>query len=148
MKISGIYQLPASPDSVFVALTDPAVLQQCIPGCERMARTEGDTYAVEMKVGVAMIKGAYKGRVTLKDLKSPQSYTMIMEGCGKPGFVRGTAHMHLRPLDHARTEVRYDADAQVGGLIAAVGSRLVEAAAKKTMDDFMKRLAQKLAGSG
>jgi len=140
MKLSGNYNVPAPREKVFAALIDPAVIQRCIDGCEKMVKTSEDTYDAHLKIGVAGMKGSYVGKVQLKDKKPPDSFTLIMEGKGAPGFVKGTAHITLT----GNTELRCDADAQVGGLIAAVGSRLIEAAAKKMMDEFFRKFGEQL----
>lgn len=143
MKLSGTYEIDAPRDKVFDAITDPNVLQRCIEGCEKMVKTAENSYDAHLKLGVAGIKGNYVGKVQLQDVKPPQSYTLVMEGKGAPGFVKGTARIRL--ADRAdKTELRYEADAQVGGMIAAIGSRLIEAIAKKMADDFFKKFAQQL----
>src|SRR3989441_5147190 len=126
MKFSATYLLPAPREKAFALLTDPAVLQRCIEGCEKMVRTSEDNYDAHLKIGVAGLKGSYVGKVQLKDKKPPESYTLVMEGKGGPGFVKGTAKITLPPLGAGQagnTELRCEAEAQVGGLIAAVGSR-------------------------
>src|SRR6058998_1798750 len=124
MKLSGTYTLAAPRDKVFAAITDPAVLQRAIDGCEKMVKTGEDSYDAHLKLGVAGLKGSYVGKVQLKDKKPPESYTLVIEGKGGPGFVKGTAKITLSEKVGG-TELRCDADAQVGGLIAAVGSRLI-----------------------
>jgi carbon monoxide dehydrogenase subunit G len=81
--------------------------------------------------------------VQIKDLNAPESYTLVIEGKGGPGFVKGTATIVLAEKE-GHTELRCEADAQVGGLIAAIGSRLIEVTARKMMDDFFRRLGQQL----
>ena len=143
MKLSGTYTLAAPRDKVFAAVTDPAVLQRVIDGCEKMVKTGEDSYDAHLKIGVAGLKGSYVGKVQLKDLKAPESYTLTIEGKGGPGFVKGEAKVQL--ADKAgSTEVRCEAEAQVGGMIAALGSRLIEPAAKKMMDDFFRKFGQVL----
>ena len=143
MKLSGTYQLAAPRDRVFAAITDPGVLQRVIDGCEMMVKTGEDSYDAHLKIGVAGLKGNYVGKIQLKDLRAPESYTLIIEGKGGPGFVKGTAKIAL--ADKAgQTELRCDAEAQVGGLIAAVGSRLIEVTAKKMMDEFFRKLGDQL----
>jgi hypothetical protein len=143
MKLSGTYEINAPREKVFSAITDPAVLQRCIEGCEKMVKTGDNTYDAHLKLGVAGLKGSYVGKVELKDVKTPESYTLVMAGKGAPGFVNGTAKINL--IDKGeKTELRYEADSQVGGMIAAIGSRLIEAIAKKMTDDFFKKLAQQM----
>ena len=143
MKFSSTYTLPAPREKVFALITDPAVLQKCIEGCEKMVRTSEDNYDVHLKLGIAGIKGTYVGKVQLKDKKIPESYTLLIEGKGGPGFVKGTGHIQLADKD-AETELHCDGESQVGGMIAAIGSRLVEAVGKKMMDSFFKKFAAEL----
>src|SRR5438876_3612951 len=95
MKLSATYQLAAPRDKVFAAITDPAVLQRAIDGCEKMVKTGEDSYDAHLKIGVAGLKGSYVGKVQLKDLKAPESYTLLIEGKGAPGFVKGTGRVQL-----------------------------------------------------
>ena len=147
MKLAGTYDIPAPRDRVFQAITNPAVLQTVIDGCEKMVKTAEDSYDAHLKIGLAGIKGSYVGKIQLKDLVAPHSYTLIIEGKGGPGFVKGTSKIHLTEKGE-HTQVHCEADAQVGGLIAAIGSRLIEAAGRKMMADFFKRLAEALSKRG
>ncbi len=147
MKIPISQRLAAPRDRVYAVLTDPALLQRCIDGCEKMTQTGEDAYDVELKVGVAGMKGNYKGKVRLSAKLPPESLTLTFEGKGLPGFVRGAATLRFTEVDEG-TEIMGEGDVTVGGLIAAVGSRLIEGAAKKMMADFFGRVAGQLATSG
>src|SRR5947207_1638291 len=141
MKLSGTYQLAAPRDKVFAAITDPAVLQRAIDGCEKMVKTAEDTYDAHLKIGIAGIKGSYVGKVQLKDRKDAEAYTLVMEGKGAPGFVKGTARIRLADKG-GETELQCDAETQVGGTVAAIGSRLIGVIAKKMMGDFFRRFGE------
>jgi carbon monoxide dehydrogenase subunit G len=140
MKFSATYHFPASREKVFALITDPAVLQRCIEGCQEMVRTSEDNYDAHLKIGVAGLKGNYVGKVQLKDKHLPESYTLLIDGKGSPGFVKANAKITLADKG-GETELKCDADAQVGGMIASIGSRLVEAIAKKLTEGFFKKLA-------
>lgn len=144
MKIAITTTLPAGRDAVCAALVDPVVLARCIPGCEELFETAPDTYTARLKVGVAGLKGSYSGNAAVRDKHPPESLTLGFDGKGGPGFVRGTAAIRLSDAEGGGTHVACDADVQVGGLIAAVGSRLVEATAHKLADDFFSRLGREL----
>ena len=146
MKIAIVSVIPAPRDRVFTALVDPAVLQRCIPGCESLTTIGHDAYAATLKIGVAGLKGTYSGKTAIRDRQPPDSLTLSFEGKGGPGFVRGLAAIVLSEDDGA-TRIVCEADVQVGGLIAAVGSRLVDAAAKKLADDFFKQLSRELSAT-
>ena len=131
---------------MFAALVNPEILRRAIPGCEALTATGPDTYEALLKVGVAGLKGTYKGSVTLKEQQPPDSFKLTFDGKGGPGFVRGTAAVRLGN-DGSNTRVDCVADVQVGGLIAAVGSRLIEAATRKLADDFFRQLASEITAS-
>jgi carbon monoxide dehydrogenase subunit G len=139
MKIRATYVVAAPPDRVYAALVDPVVLQRCIPGCESLTLVGEDRYEARVKIGVAGLKGAYTGHAELRDKQPPTAFTLAVDGKGSPGFVRATARVALAAADSG-TGIECQADVQVGGLIAAVGSRLIEAAARKQMDEFFRRL--------
>src|SRR5437867_5666331 len=125
MKLNATYHVSSPREKVYAALIDPAIIQRSIDGCEKMVKTGEDSYNAHLKIGIAGLKGSYVGKVQLKDKRPPESYTLVMEGKGGPGFVKGTAHIQLAD-NGAETEIRCDSEAQVGGMIAAIGSRLVE----------------------
>ena len=143
MKLSSTHHIKAPRAKVYASIVDPAVLQRCIEGCDRLVRTSEDNYDAYLKLGLAGIKGNYVGKLQLTDKKLPESYTLVVEGKGTPGFVRSTARIRLVEKDQ-ETELHCEAEAQVGGPIAAIGSRLIEAAAKKMTEDFFKKFAQSI----
>jgi len=143
MKLTATYIIAASREKVFSSVTDPDVLQRCIEGCEKMVKTGEESYDVHLRIGLAGLKGSYVGKVQLKDIKPPESYTLILEGKGAPGFVKGTARIQLSDKG-SQTELLCEAEAQVGGLIAAIGSRLIEATAKKMMDEFFRKFGEQV----
>jgi carbon monoxide dehydrogenase subunit G len=145
MKLSATYTFKPAPEKIFAALVDPSLLQKCIDGCEKMEKTGEDSYAAHLKIGVAGIKGSYVGKIRIMEQHPPESLTLQAEGKGGPGWVKGAAKIQISAKDEG-SEVRCDSEGQVGGLIAAVGSRLVEAAGKKMQDEFFRKLGQQLGG--
>jgi carbon monoxide dehydrogenase subunit G len=143
IRIESSSDLPYPPDRVFAALVDPEVLQRSIPGCEELKEVGPDEYEARLKVGVAGLNGTYTGKAELRDKHPPESFTIVFDGKGTPGFVRGTATIRLSPKSSG-THVVSAAEVQVGGLIAAVGSRLVGAAARKLTDDFFRQLGNEI----
>jgi uncharacterized protein len=143
MKIQATYEYNAPPEKVFNALVDPLVLQKCIEGCEHMEKTGEDSYDAKLRIGVAGIKGNYTGKVRISEKKPPESFTLQAEGNGAPGWVKGTAKIQLTSKGEG-SELQCEADGQVGGLIAAVGSRLIQAAGKKMLQDFLRKIGEQL----
>jgi hypothetical protein len=143
VKLSQVQFVKAPRERVFAALTDPAVLRACIDGCESLVEVAPDVFEATLKVGFAAIKGAYKGRVEIRDRRPPESLTLSIEGKGLPGFVRASSSVRLLDKDGG-TELAGEGEASVGGLIAAVGSRLVESTAKKMLAEFLRKFADRL----
>jgi hypothetical protein len=144
VKIHGTSDIPASRERVWDAFLDPRILAQAIPGCEELQELGPGEYRARMKVGVAAIKGTFEGKVRLSDLDPPSTYRMTVEGSGGPGFVRGQAVMALSDVEGG-TRVAYDADVQVGGLIASVGQRLLGGVSKMMVDQFFGRMTELVA---
>jgi uncharacterized protein len=134
MQITGSYTFNASPERVWNLLMDPAVLSSCIPGCDKFDPAGDDRYTVTLTVGLAAITGTYSGTVHLVDQVPHSSYRLIVEGQGRPGFVKGSSAISLTP----------SADVQTGGLIARVGQRMIGGVAKMMMDRFFGCLQGKL----
>lgn len=148
MKIEGTHELRAPRDRVFKELTDPAVLQRCIPGCERLEQTAENSYKVTMRAGVGSIKGVFTGNVRLEDVQPPARFRMVIDGKGQPGFLKGDGELDLEERDGA-TLVSYKGDVQVGGTIAGVGQRMIQGAAKMMASQFFTAVeAEAKAGAG
>ena len=143
MKVEGVYAFPGPPQKVWDLLLDPESLRACIPGVETLTETSPDHFDAVMRVGVAAIKGTYKGKVAITDRQPPNGYTLEVEGSGGPGFVKGTAKIALEP-DGDGTRVKVDGDGQVGGMLAGVGQRMLPGVAKMLMNQFFECLIGKL----
>ena len=143
MEITGSYTFNAAPDRVWNLLMDPAVLSSCIPGCEGFEPDGDYRYKVTMTVGMAAIPGTYSGTVLLVDKEPHRSYRLIVEGQGRPGFVKGSSAIALQPEGEA-TAVQVTGTVQTGGPIARVGQRLIGGVAKMMMDRFFACLQSKV----
>jgi carbon monoxide dehydrogenase subunit G len=139
MDITGERYIPLPQQRVWEALNDPEVLKACIPGCESIEKLSDTEYKVAMTAAVGPVKAKFSGKLQLSDLNPPNSYSLAFEGSGgAAGFGKGGARVSLAP-EAGGTKLSYTAKAAVGGKLAQVGSRLVDAAAKKMTDDFFSR---------
>jgi carbon monoxide dehydrogenase subunit G len=144
MKLEGSHDVPAPRQQVWDAFLDPERLRQAIPGCEKLEALGNDEFRATMKVGVAAVKGTFEGKVKLSDKNPPNSYRLYAEGSGGPGFVRADTVITLSDIDGGGTRVSYNADVQVGGLIAGVGQRMLGGVSKMMADQFFNRMSQLL----
>ena len=145
MKIEGRFIFPASTQAVWDLLTDPQSLQACTPGCKRLAEIGADEFEAMLEIGVGPIKGAFGGKILMCEKNPPLSYKLIVDGSGAAGFVRGEGKLSLEQSEDEKTAVLVRGDAQVGGLIAGVGQRLLEGVAKQMMGQFFRCLQSQLA---
>ena len=140
MELSNTRIVPASPPTVWEALNDPAVLKDCVPGCESFERTGENAYQLVMSARVGPVSARFNGRMTMTDVDPPHGYTLQFEGQGgAAGFARGDARVTLAPEGEQHTALTYVAKAQVGGKLAQVGSRLIDGVAAKMSDEFFSR---------
>jgi hypothetical protein len=144
MQMTGQRILPVSPQQAWNALNDPEMLKACIPGCESVTLTGPDQYEVLMAARIGPVAAKFKGKLTQSDVVEPVSYKISFDGQGGvAGFGKGSADVRLTAID-AGTQLDYDVSAQVGGKIAQIGSRLVDAAAAKIADEFFASFETKL----
>lgn len=147
MKLSGTATLHAPASQAWAALTDPAVLARTIPGCDGLEPAGPDSYRFTITAGVASIRGTYTGEVALTQQHEPTSLVLTARGAGAPGTVATSIHITLIPAG-ATTEVSYDADAAIGGLLAAVGQRMLASVAGLLISEFLTAVDQVLTGTG
>ena len=144
MKIGGTYNLPAAQARTYNLLQDPEVLARCMPGCDHLSRTGEGEYEMKMKMAISSIQGLFAGKVRIADPNPPQSFRLTVEGTGKVGFVKGDGLLNLAAQAEG-TEVRYEGEVQVGGMIASVGQRLMDTTAKLIIKRFFDKLAAEAA---
>jgi hypothetical protein len=145
MEMTGEQLVPAPQQVVWNALNDPEMLKACVPGCESIDPIGENEYQVLMVARVGPVSAKFKGKLTLSDINPPNSYSIAFEGQGgAAGFAKGGASVRLSP-EGQQTKLAYDTKANVGGKLAQIGSRLVDAAARKVADDFFKNFNKKVA---
>lgn len=147
MEMSGENRIPASIDKVWAALNDPDILKASIPGCQSLEKTSDSSFEAAAKVKVGPVGATFKGKVDLVDLDPPNGYRIVGEGQGGiAGFAKGAATVRLSDAEGGGTKLTYDVEANVGGKIAQLGSRLIDGVAKKTADKFFENFARAVTG--
>lgn len=138
MKIQGTYTFQAPLELVWRALFDPIVLAKTLPGCEKLER-EGNQFKGDINVKMGPVQGKFQGKVDITDVKELESYTMVVDGRGPAGFGKATAQLRLN-AEGGATRLEYDSDVQVGGRIASVGQRLLEASSRAIVKQSLEGL--------
>jgi carbon monoxide dehydrogenase subunit G len=143
MELKGEYRIPAPRERVWTMLNDPAVLRECIPGCESLDGSVDEGFKARVTTKVGPVKATFNGEVSLTNLNPPESYTISGEGKGGvAGFAKGGADVNLAE-DGGETVLAYTVNAQVGGKLAQLGSRLIDSTARKLADQFFSCFAAK-----
>jgi len=146
MEMSSTRIVHAPPDAVWNALNDPAMLKDCIPGCESLERLSDNEWHAIVATRVGPVAARFNGKMRIVDPTPPTSYTLKFEGQGgAAGFANGEAKVSLASSDGGDTALSYTAKANVGGKLAQIGSRLIDGAAAKMADDFFARFAERVA---
>jgi len=146
VDLSASYVFAAAPQTVWDLLNDPQVIASCLPGCERLDPIGDDRYRAVLTLAVASVSGEYAGTVAIVDKHPPLSYRLVVEGSGKPGFMKGEATVELSPQNDG-TVVSVKGSGQVGGLVARVVQRLLGSVSKMMMDRFFSCLQQRVSRS-
>ena len=147
MEMTGEYKIPASQEKVWDALNDPEILAKCIPGCQELNKDSETELSAIVKSKVGPVSATFKGNVTISELNPPNSYRISGEGSGGvAGFAKGGAEVKLSEADDG-TVLTYVANAQVGGKLAQIGSRLIDSTAKKMANEFFGKFAEEVGGS-
>jgi uncharacterized protein len=146
MDMTGERRIPAPRQAVWNALNDPEVLRASIPGCESLEKQSDTTMKATAAVKIGPISARFNGNVELSDINPPNSYTISGEGQGGvAGFAKGGAKVNLQDDGGAATVLHYEVHAQVGGKLAQLGARLVDASAKQLADQFFDRFSLRVA---
>lgn len=144
MNVTGSHTVPAPRERVWELLHDPDALQRMVPGCQTLDAETPTKFSATLAVGVGPIRGRFSGSVEIEDVAAPQSYKMTLSGQGPTGFVSGEGMINLTE-DTNGTLVEVEADAQVGGTLAQIGSRMIQTAVRMLMGQFFESLSREAA---
>jgi 2-furoyl-CoA dehydrogenase large subunit len=147
LAAKGEVVLSATPEAVFRVLLDPVALAKVIPGCNALEPAGENRYRADVTLGVGMIKARYTAEVALSELQPPHSLRLAGSGLSSVGSARGSGLVALEPKDGG-TLLRYDYEAEVSGKVAAVGSRMLEGAAKMVLNQLFEQLGREAGGGG
>ena len=146
MEMTGEQIIPALQAEVWRGLNDAEVLKSCISGCESIEKLTDTQYAIVTTAAIGPVRAKFRGKLLLADLDPPNSYSLSFDGQGgAAGFGKGSAKVSLATVA-AGTRLSYTVNAQVGGKLAQIGSRLIDGVAKKLADEFFSAFNQKIAG--
>jgi carbon monoxide dehydrogenase subunit G len=146
MEMTGEYRIAAPREKVWAALNDPEILKASIPGCQELEKRSDTEMAAKVVSKIGPVKATFLGEVTLSNINPPSSYTISGEGKGGvAGFAKGGADVALTD-EGGMTVLRYTAKAQVGGKLAQLGARLIDATAKQMADQFFGAFAERVGG--
>ena len=141
MKLSGSYQINLEKQKVWESLNDPEILKKAIPGCEEFKKNSDTEFTATATNKIGPFNASFTGDVELKDLNPPNSYKITGSGNSPVGFASGEATVNLEDCEGG-TKLIYNVEANVGGKIAQVGSRLIDMTAKKMADIFFKKFSE------
>ena len=141
MKLSGSYQINLEKQKVWEALNDPEILKKTIPGCEEFKKNSDTEFSATATNKIGPFNASFTGNIELKDLNPPHSYKISGSGNSPVGFASGEAEVKLED-ENGGTKLIYTVEANVGGKIAQVGSRLIDMTAKKMADIFFGKFSE------
>ena len=144
VTLEGTYSFDAPQDVVWEAVQDPHVLSQVLPGCERLEQIGENEYEGEINIRIGPVQGNFAGTVRLSDIQPPNSYTLELEGQGRPGYVKGAGSLRLKSGGDGKTTLTYTGEAQLSGRIASVGQRLMDSSARSITRQGLESLDKQI----
>ena len=145
MKVDGEHLFNGTPQQVWDLFRDTEVMAAALPGTKKMDLVGENTYEAVMHVRVGPVAGDFSGQLVISNEDHPHSYTMTVEGRGKPGFMKGTGDVTLTAQGENHTLMGYAGEVQIGGKLAAVGQRLIDTVAKSIISQAFETLDNVLA---
>jgi len=147
LEMKGEYALPVEQAELWRLLNDPEVLAKIIPGCNSVRAVGADRYEMGLKLQVGSVSGEYMGSVAISDKQEPLHYVLMVEGQGSIGFMKGSAAFDLEPQGEGASLLRYAGSAELGGVVAGVGQRVLSGVAKYLAGRFFKALEKHIGES-
>lgn len=144
MKLEGEYTFDGPREEVWKLVRDPDVLVTALPGAQKLEQVAENEYDGQMNLRVGPVAGVFEGRLVVSEEQPPESCTLMVEGKGSPGFVKGTGHVNLDEIEDGKTRMKYAGEVQVGGRLASVGQRLIDTASKSMIRQGLDTLNQAL----
>jgi len=149
LNLSGSHVIEGTPEQVWAALNDPAVLARCAPGVKTLEPEGTDQYKAAIEVAVGPVKGVFQGRISITDKVEPQTMTLKIEAKAPVGIVSAIGKITLEPTDDPdliKTLVNWEGTPQLAGMLATVGARLISGIAKSQADLFFSKLQREVQG--
>jgi carbon monoxide dehydrogenase subunit G len=143
LKIDGSYPMGFPRERVWQYLTDAQIIGRCLPGCEKIEAIGPDLYEATLKIGIGSIKGTFGSHIRMQILEPGKQYKLAVEGKGAIGFLKGEGNISLDESAQS-TLVLYQGDVLIGGLIASVGQRMIQAFAKQTISQFFSAMVKEM----
>lgn len=140
MKIEGEYTFDSPREEVWKLVRDPEVLASCVPGIQSVTKVNDNEFNGEIAVRIGPLSGTFGGRVRVDNEAPPQYCTLIVEGAGKIGFLKGTGEVILSELENGRTLMKYSGEVHIGGKVASVGQRLFDSVSKGMVKQGLDKL--------
>ena len=148
MKFSGSRLIPATRAQVWEALNDPEILQRIVPGAQSIERIGADSFHVASKMKIGPVAASFRGELLLSDVVPAHSCTISGEGKGVAGFAKGSAQLRLQDAENGHTLLTYSAQSAVGGKLAQIGQRFLDATATRMTEEFFTGLSESLTTDG
>jgi hypothetical protein len=140
MKVEGDHLFKAPREVVFEMFNDPDALSAAVPGMQKMVKIDESHYEAVLGIRVGPVSANFSGTLALTDEVPPESVTLIVEGKGGAGFVKGVGYVKFEDLGDETTLLKYTGDANIGGTLASVGQRMIDSVAKSMFKTVFEKL--------
>jgi carbon monoxide dehydrogenase subunit G len=144
MHLKGKHKFNASPEQIWSILMDADTLARITPGVTRLEEIETDQYKAIADVKIGPVKGAFTGKLDVADKEAPKSFVLKVKQDSKIGNVSADVHIGLSPESAGQTELSFDGNARLSGLLARTGQRVLSGVANTLTKQFFKALEEEV----
>jgi uncharacterized protein len=148
MHYDGSFEVPIQKQKVYDFVVDPAKITSIFPDVQDVRVIDENNFALKAKVGISFIRGMMDVKMSIVERNPPSFARMKAKGNGLSSSVELENTFTMEDAaGGSGTIVKWAADAKIAGLMASVGSRLIDAAAQKYVAEIIGSLKEKLSSS-
>lgn len=128
-------------------LMDPNSLAKVVPGISRLEKLSENSFKSILNIKIGPVSGTFSGNVQLEDIVEQKSFILKAQQKSKIGNANAVVKINLEPVDDKQTEVMFDGDVKLSGVLASMGQRVIGGVANTLTKQFFNNLENELAVS-
>ena len=144
MQLTGKHTVNAAPSKVWDMLMDTDTLARIVPGISRLEKTGENTYKSILDIKLGPVSGSFNGNLQMDEIAAPDGFTLKVQQNSKIGNANAAIKIGLMNVEEKKTEVSFDGDVKLSGLLASMGQRIIGSVANTLSKQFFSNLEKEV----